>query len=200
MTKTCKAHTAQRRRRTGKYKDPQSSWTKTTKGWEYGRKVHMSLDAQNLLIQDWMTTTAAVHDSTVAKAQIDSGQGYKYFLADSAYDSQQVYRYIFDRSSMIPVIDTNKRKGISLEKQSQARWLGIQLRQIYAEKYKNRWEIERTINILQEYFNLEYIWYVRNRNYDAILGLAILAYNLCVMFNVLNNRPHRKVADIVGCY
>ena len=47
----------------------------------------MSLDAQNLLIQDWMTTTAAVHDSTVAKAQIDSGQGYEYFLADSAYDS-----------------------------------------------------------------------------------------------------------------
>ena len=49
----------------------------------------MSLDAQNLLIQDWMTTTAAVHDSTVAKVQIDSGQGYKYFLADSAYDSQR---------------------------------------------------------------------------------------------------------------
>ncbi|WP_153019728.1 hypothetical protein [Kosmotoga arenicorallina] len=41
-----------------------------------------------------------------------------------------------------------------------------------------------TINILQEYFNLEYIWYVRNRNYDAVLGLAILAYNLCVMFIV----------------
>jgi len=101
---------------------------------------------------------------------------------------------------MIPVIDTNKRKGISLKKQSQARWLSIQLRQIYAEKYKKRWEIERTINILQEYFNLEYIWYVRNRNYDAILGLVILAYNLCVMFNVLNNRPYRKVADIVGCY
>jgi len=101
VTKTCKIHTAQRRRRTGKYKDPQSSWTKTTKGREYGRKAHMSLDAQNLL---------------------------------------------------------------------------------------------------QEYFNPEYIWYVRNRNYDETLGLAILAYNLCVMSNVLNNRPHRKVADIVGCY
>jgi len=25
------------------------------------------------------------------------------------------------------------------------------------KQYKNRWEIERTINILQEYFNLEYI-------------------------------------------
>ena len=33
----------------------------------------------------------------------------------------------------------------------------LPLRQIYAEKYKKRWEIERTINILQEYFDLEYI-------------------------------------------
>ena len=74
---------------------------------------------------------------------------------------------------------------------------GHSIEAIYAKRYKKRWEIERTINILQEYFNLEYIWYVRNRNYDVILGLAILAYNLCVMFNVLNNRFHRKVADIV---
>ena len=66
-------------------------------------KIH--INEQNLLIQDWMTTTVAVHDSTVAKAQIDSGQGYKYFLADN-----------------------------------------------------------------------------------------------CIMFNVLNNCPHRKIADIVGCY
>jgi len=42
---------------------------------------------------------------------------------------------------MIPVIGTNKREGISLEKKSQSRWSG--LRKIYAEKYKKRWEIER---------------------------------------------------------
>ena len=124
MIKTCKIHTAQNRRRTGKYKDPQSSWTKTTKGWEYGRKAHISLDAQNLLIQNWMVTTAAVHDSTVAKKQIDSGEGYRYFLADSAYDSQQIYRYIFDHSSMIPVIDTNKRRGISLKKSKSSSLVG----------------------------------------------------------------------------
>jgi len=101
---------------------------------------------------------------------------------------------------MIPVIDTDKRKGTSLEMQSQVRRLGIQLRQIYAGKYKKRWKIERTINILQEYFNQEPFWYVKNRNYDAILGLVILSYNLCVMFNILNNHPHRKMTDIIGCY
>jgi len=34
----------------------------------------------------------------------------------------------------------------------------------------------------------------------VILGLVILVCNLCVVFNVLNNCTHRKVADIVGCY
>ena len=112
-----------------------------------------------------------------------------------------IAKIIEQLNKFLPSNFVNKQgKGISLEKQSQARWLGIQLKQIYAEKYKNRRKIERTFNILQEYFNLEYIWYVRNRNYDAILGLAILVYNLCVMFNVLNNRPHRKMADIDGCY
>ena len=32
-----------------------------------------------------------------------------------------------------------------------------------------------------------------------IFGLAILTYNLCVMFDILNNRPYRKGAAIVGC-
>ena len=52
----------------------------------------MSLDTQSLLIQNWMVTTAIVYDSTVARAQIGFGQGYKYFLADSTYDSQLYIR------------------------------------------------------------------------------------------------------------
>ena len=57
--------------------------------------------------------------------------------------------------------------------------------------------VERLREILRGYFVLGYIWYVRNRNYDVIL--VILSYNLCVIFNVLNNRPHRMVDDIIGC-
>jgi len=61
VTKTCKIHTAQRRRRTGKCRDPQSSWKKTTKGGEYGRKVHMSLDAQNLLQDTTRVFQSGIH-------------------------------------------------------------------------------------------------------------------------------------------
>lgn len=189
-----------RRRKSGEYKDTYSSWTKTTKGWQYGRKVHLTLDVKNRLILNWIVTTASIHDSALAKIQIDRISGYKYFLADSSYDSGVIYSYLLSCSTMIPVIDTNKRKNFSLKKQKQARWVGIMLRELHKDRYKKRWEIERTNNILEDYFKLEYCWYVRNRNYDTVVAIAVLAYNLCVMYNTLIGRSSRKVADIVGCY
>ena len=41
MIRTCKGSTAERRRRAGNYKDPLSGWSKTTKGWVYGRKCQL---------------------------------------------------------------------------------------------------------------------------------------------------------------
>ena len=50
IVKTCKDTRAQRSRRTGKYKDPYSSWGYSTMGYEYGRKVHASIDTDSLSI------------------------------------------------------------------------------------------------------------------------------------------------------
>ena len=36
-----------------------------------------------------------------------------------------------------------------------------------------RWEIERTFSILKEILEMEYIWYVGNRNYDIAIGEII---------------------------
>ena len=49
IVKTCKETTAQRRRRGKKYKDPCSSWGYSTMGYEYGRKVHASIDTDSLI-------------------------------------------------------------------------------------------------------------------------------------------------------
>ena len=38
MIHTCKHSTAMRRKAWNNYKDPVSGWSKTTKGWFYGRK------------------------------------------------------------------------------------------------------------------------------------------------------------------
>ncbi|PVD17398.1 hypothetical protein V512_010810 [Mesotoga sp. Brook.08.105.5.1] len=45
----------------------------------------------------------------------------KYILSDSAYDSNQFYGYIFEKTGLIPVIDTNRRRGLDTEKQKQLR-------------------------------------------------------------------------------
>ena len=112
MIHTCKQSTAERRRKYRNYKDPLSGWSKTTKGWSYGRKCHMSIDVDSLLINEWILTRGNIHDSSVAHEMIDSVRNYRYILADSAYGTSEIYNYIFENAHSLPVIDTNRRRGI----------------------------------------------------------------------------------------
>ena len=52
IVKTCKDTTAERRRKNGKYKDPESTWGYSTMGYEYGRKVHASIDTDSLSVME----------------------------------------------------------------------------------------------------------------------------------------------------
>ncbi len=78
MIHTCKYSTAVRRKNWGNYKDPESGWSKTTKGWSYGRKCHMTLDIDSLLIMDWLITRGNIHDSKVFHDMVDSVRGFSY--------------------------------------------------------------------------------------------------------------------------
>ena len=112
MIHTCKYSTAMRRKYWGNYKDPGSGWSKTTKGWSYGRKCHMTLDIDSLLIMDWIITKGNIHDSRVSHEMVDSVRNFSYILGDSAYDTSDIYDYIFENTHSLPIIDTNKRRGI----------------------------------------------------------------------------------------
>jgi len=59
---------------------------------------------------------------------------------------------------LIPVIDTNRRRGIDKEKQKQFRWLAFGLRRRHSMRYKLREEIERTNSILEGILDSEFIW------------------------------------------
>jgi len=41
----------------------------------------------------------------------DTCKGFKYILADSAYDSNQFRGYIFKKTALMLVIDTNRRRS-----------------------------------------------------------------------------------------
>lgn len=199
MIHTCKHSTAMRRKAWNNYKDPVSGWSKTTKGWSYGRKCHMSIDIDSLIIMEWLITKGNMHDSHVSHNMVDSVRDFSYILADSAYDASDIYDYIFENTHALPVIDTNKRRGIIPNKLPVNRKIGIDLRKEYASMYPLRWEIERTFSILEEIMKAEYIWYTVNRDYDTAIGLKAIAYNLMVISNRELGEKPRKIMKIVNC-
>ncbi len=171
--KTCRDTTAQRIRKNGKYRDNESSWGYSTMGYEYGRKVRAAIDTDSLSIQEWKVTTASVYDKNMALPMIDPVRDFRYILMDAAYDSSDIYDYIFENAHAIPVIDTNRRRDIVEDRLTYNRKLGIALRKKESSRYKLRWEIERTFSILKEILEMEYIWYVKHRNYDVSIGEII---------------------------
>ncbi len=199
MIHTCKQSTAERRRKYRNYKDPLSGWSKTTKGWSYGRKCHMSIDVDSLLINEWIITSGNVHDSSASHEMIDSVRNYRYILANSAYDTSEIYDYIFENAHSLPVIDTNKRGGIINDRLTVNRRIGIELRKGYSSMYSMRWEIERTFSILDGIMGSENIWYVSNRDYDNIIGLKVIAYNLMLISNIEYGDNRREIMKIVSC-
>ena len=72
MIHTCKHSTAMRRKVWNNYKDHVSGWSKTTKEWSYGRKCHMAIDIDSILIIECMVTNGNLHDSHVSHHMIDS--------------------------------------------------------------------------------------------------------------------------------
>ncbi len=107
IIRTCKYSTAMRRKHWGNYRDSYGGWSKTTKGWSYGRKCHMSLDIDSLLIMDWLVTRGNMHDSLVSHYMVDSVRNFSYILADAAHNTSEIYDYIFENTHSLSVIDTN---------------------------------------------------------------------------------------------
>ena len=128
VVKPCKDTTAQRRRKNRKYRDNESSWGYSTMGYEYGRKVHAVIDTDSLSVMEWKTTTASVYDKNMAVEMIDSVRDFRYILMDAEYDSSDIYDYIYENTHAMPVIDTNRRRGIVQDRLTYNRKLGIALR------------------------------------------------------------------------
>ena len=56
----------------------------------------MSIDVDSLLINEWILTRGNVHDSYVSYELIDYVRNYRHLLADSAYDTSEIYDCIFE--------------------------------------------------------------------------------------------------------
>jgi len=128
---------------------------------------------------------------------IDSLRDYDYVMMDVAYDSSDIYEYIFGNTGCSPVIDTNRRRGIIDSKLSHSRREGMKIGREEAPRYSLRWEIERKFGILENILRCEFLWYARYRNYDVTIGMKIVAYNTIILINQIYQRPKRQIMDVV---
>jgi hypothetical protein len=64
---------------------------------------------------------------------------------------------VFENTHALPVIDTNRRRGIVPERLQVNRKICIDLRREHASPYSLRWEIEPTFSILEEILQCENI-------------------------------------------
>ena len=130
---------------------------------------------------------------------------------------------MFENTHALPVIGTNKKRGIVDNRLPLNRKIGIELRKEYASMYPLRWEIERIFSIPEEIlkyeniwyivnsakalydrlnkFELKYenIWYIVNRDYDTAIDLKTIAYNLMIISNRELREKPREILKIVNC-
>ena len=84
---------------------------------------------------EWMITTGNIHDSKASHEMVDSVRNFSDILADSAYGTPGICGYVFGNTDAIPVICTNKRRGIVPERLPVNRKIGIDLRKEYSRLY-----------------------------------------------------------------
>ena len=74
-------------------KDVDARWTKKNEEQHYGYKNHINADQANKLVQDYVVTDAAVHDSQIFEVLLDQATGAdgnkRAVYADSAYRSKE---------------------------------------------------------------------------------------------------------------
>ena len=101
--------------------------------------VHvLSMDVDSCVIREWIVTNGNIHDSRISHDPIYYVRNYAYILADSAYDTSEIYDYIFHNTHFMPVIDTNRRRGIRSGRLTMNRNIGIDLRKEYSSLYSLR--------------------------------------------------------------
>ena len=130
---------------------------------------------------------------------IYSVRNYGYVHTDSVYGTSKIYDYIFANTQSLPIIDTNKRRDAVNEGLTVSRRIGIDLIKEYSSMYSMRRQIERTFSIFEGIMRSENIWNVSNRDYDNIIGLKMITYNLMVISNIEIRNSMREIMKIVSC-
>jgi transposase len=159
-------------------KDREAAWGYTWEGPFYGYKVHFVCCTDSELPVSLAVTPGNVHDSTQCIPLIRDARKINrtisYMVADTAYDSLEIYETLMEKYHIISVVPFNPRNG---EKTYD---YGIQ-RLYYFETaflkplYRRRTAVERVNNIVTKELGLDYL------RYKGLRAVTFQAYITCLL-------------------
>jgi len=103
-----------------KKKEEDARWGySTTKGWSFGYKIHIAVDAIRGLPIAVMVTSGNKHGLNYLPALLrkvgENGIRFHIVVADSGYDGETNHRVIIEEFRAIPIIKQNERNTTALE-------------------------------------------------------------------------------------
>ena len=150
-------------------KDIDARWTK--KGGEtfYGYKDHTKVDSKSKLIDDYVVTSAEVHDSQPLEPLVDETDIGQDFYLDSAYVGEPIDTMLKSKGIVPQVIErAYKNKPLTDEQKA-----------LNTIKSKTRCRIEHVFGFVSNSMNDFYIRSIGFARAKGIIGLINLVYNMC---------------------
>jgi transposase len=158
-------------------RDTEAAWGYTREGPFYGYKVHLVCCTDSELPVSLEVTPGNVHDSTqcipLMRRARKINRRILYMVADTAYDSLEIYETLMEKYNIISVMPFNPRNG------EKTHDYGIQ-RLYYFETaflkplYRRRTAVERVNNIVTKELGLDYL------RYKGLQAVTFQTYITCI--------------------
>lgn len=148
-------------------------------------KIHLAVDIRKKKVVSMQVTSEEVHDSRMLKKLVKSvseNNDIKRVIADAAYDSKKVFRYLSD-NGIEPAIkvkknSSGKARGCYPRKLAVMQQLSDFVRWKASVSYGHRWIAESVFSAIKRMFGE----YVMARNYQNMVKEMFLKVSLYNMF------------------
>lgn len=183
--------------------DKEANWgySETKKEWIYGYGIHLTCIAtpNNPVFPTFVgLTTANIKGISVLRNNLDEiPQETKYILADTEFESQELYNRS-NKRMLTPIRETvnriTKEKSMSLiRKKRQVFFRSPKGQKLY--KLRNP-SVEQLFNISKNIFNIEPSWFFGKGYTETLVFLSIYAYQIFVAYSIYHNLPLRRIQRI----
>lgn len=149
-------------------KDTDARWTKKNNQSYYGYKNHVKCDQKNKLIENYIVTHAAVHDSQTVEDLLEDSDVGKELYADSAYSGENVSK----------VLKKEKVSSRIMEKASRDNPLTDHQKESNRAKSSIRVRVEHIFGFIENSMNGSRLRCIGIMRSSTQIGLINLTYNM----------------------